>query len=169
MDEPAVSGGAVPVFYVWWDIDHIAGFDQLGVVAFFLVEEREMLPLCHAEGIGVIPYSPLASGQLTCDLDQSTLRSETDQIQKSKYDSTMDTDRVIIERVAQLASRYGVSRAQIATAWILQKSPVSAPIIGATKNAHLEDAVRALDVKLTTEDVAFLEEPYVPHPVVGAN
>ncbi|WP_458122323.1 aldo/keto reductase [Paenibacillus sp. Z6-24] len=132
-------------------------------------EEREMLPLCREEGIGVIPYSPLASGRLTRDLDQSTLRSETDQIQKSKYDSTMDTDRVIIERVAELANRYGVSRAQIATAWILQKSPVSAPIIGATKIAHLEDAVRALDVRLTAEDVAFLEEPYVPHPVVGAN
>ncbi|ANF97075.1 aldo/keto reductase [Paenibacillus bovis] len=132
-------------------------------------EEREMLPLCREEGIGVIPYSPLASGRLTRDLEQSTLRSETDQIQKSKYDSTMNTDRVIIERVAEMAGRYGVPRAQIATAWILQKSPVSAPIIGATKIAHLEDAVQALDVKLTAEDVAFLEEPYVPHPVVGAN
>ncbi len=133
-------------------------------------EEREMLPLCIDQKIGVIPYSPLASGRLTRDLDAaSTLRSETDHVQKSKYDATMDTDRVIIKRVAELAHRYGVSRAQIATAWILQKTPVSAPIIGATKLSHLEDAVGALEVKLTAEDVAFLEEPYVPHAVVGAN
>ncbi|WPP43494.1 aldo/keto reductase [Paenibacillus hunanensis] len=132
-------------------------------------EEREMLPLCMDQKIGVIPYSPLASGRLTRDLDATTLRSETDNVQKSKYDATMDTDRTIIERVAELANRYGVSRAQIATAWILQKNPVSAPIIGATKISHLEDAARALKVKLSGEDVAFLEEPYVPHAVVGAN
>ncbi|MCL9662723.1 aldo/keto reductase [Paenibacillus hunanensis] len=132
-------------------------------------EEREMLPLCIDQKIGVIPYSPLASGRLTRDLDTTTLRSETDNVQKSKYDATMDTDRTIIERVAELANRYGVSRAQIATAWILQKNPVSAPIIGATKISHLEDAAGALNVKLSAVDVAFLEDPYVPHAVVGAN
>ncbi|WP_411350087.1 aldo/keto reductase [Paenibacillus sp. WLX2291] len=131
-------------------------------------EEREMLPLCRDAGIGVIPYSPLASGRLTRDPEEQTFRSESDQVQKSKYDATLDTDRVIIQRVAELAEKYGVTRANIATAWLLQKTPISAPIIGATKVSHLEDAVAALDVKLTDEDVAFLEEPYVPHPVVGA-
>lgn len=132
-------------------------------------EEREMLPLCRDAGIGVIPYSPLASGRLTRDPEAQTFRSESDQVQKSKYDSTLDTDRVIIQRVAELANKYEVTRANIATAWLLQKTPVNAPIIGATKITHLEDAVAALDVKLSDEDVAFLEEPYVPHPVVGAN
>ncbi|WP_411346568.1 aldo/keto reductase [Paenibacillus sp. WLX1005] len=131
-------------------------------------EEREMLPLCCDAGIGVIPYSPLASGRLTRDPEEQTFRSESDQVQKSKYDATLDTDRVIIQRVAELAEKYGVTRANIATAWLLQKTPISAPIIGATKISHLEDAVAALNVKLTDEDVAFLEEPYVPHPVVGA-
>jgi len=132
-------------------------------------EEREMLPLCRAEGIGVIPYSPLASGRLTRDPETITHRSETDQIQRSKYDKTADQDRVIVERVAQLADKYSVPRVQIAIAWLLQKTPVTAPIIGATKLSHLDDAVAALDVTLTAEDVAFLEEPYVPHAIVGFN
>ncbi|HEX5690530.1 MAG TPA: aldo/keto reductase, partial [Roseiflexaceae bacterium] len=131
-------------------------------------EEREMLPLCRAEGIGMIPYSPLASGRLTRDLgSESTLRSETDQIQKSKYDAAVDTDRPVIERVAELAEKQGVPRVHIALAWLLQKKPVAAPIVGATKISHLEDAVGALDVKLTPEEVAYLEEPYVPHPIIG--
>ncbi|MCG7382056.1 aldo/keto reductase [Paenibacillus sp. ACRRY] len=130
-------------------------------------EEREMLPLCKEEGIGVIPYSPLASGRLTRDWSETTHRSETDQVQKSKYDSTADTDRSIVERVAEIASKHGVPRVHIALAWLTQKQPVTAPIIGATKISHLEEAVAALDVKLTAEEIAFLEEPYVPHPVVG--
>lgn len=131
-------------------------------------DEREMLPLCKAEGIGVIPYSPLASGRLTRDWSESTLRSETDQVQKSKYDPTAEADRVIAERVAALADRRGVPRAQIALAWLLHKSPVTSPIIGVTKMRHLEDGVAALEVKLSAEELAYLEEPYVPHPVVGA-
>lgn len=130
-------------------------------------EEREMLPLCKEEGIGVIPYSPLASGRLTRDWSESTHRSETDQVQKSKYDSTADTDRFIVERVAEIASKHGVPRVHIALAWLLQKQPVTAPIIGATKISHLEHAVAAMDLKLTAEEVTWLEEPYVPHPVVG--
>jgi len=130
-------------------------------------EEREMLPLCKEEGIGVIPYSPLASGRLTRDWSETTQRSETDQIQKSKYDSTADTDRFIVERVAEIASNHGVPRVHIALAWLMQKQPVTAPIIGATKISHLEEAVAALDVKLTADEIASLEEPYVPHPVVG--
>ncbi|MED4224597.1 aldo/keto reductase [Neobacillus cucumis] len=132
-------------------------------------EEREMLPLCKEEGIGVTPYSPLASGRLTRDWSETTHRSETDQIQKSKYDATADADRLVVERVAAIAEKYGVPRIHIALAWLLQKEPVTAPIIGATKISHLEGAVGALSVKLTTEEIAFLEEPYVPHPIVGHN
>jgi aryl-alcohol dehydrogenase-like predicted oxidoreductase len=131
-------------------------------------EEREMLPLCRAEQIGAIPYSPLASGRLTRDWSsETTLRSETDQIAKGKYDSTSETDQQVVERVAELAKKHGVPRTHIALAWLLQKVPVTAPIIGATKISHLEEAVGALSVKLTQDEVAYLEEPYVPHRIVG--
>ncbi len=132
-------------------------------------EEREMLPLCLEEKIAVIPYSPLASGRLTRDAaTEGTLRAETDQIARKKYDATAETDQRIIERVAELAQKHGVKRAQIAIAWLLQKKVVTAPIIGATKIPHLEDAVGALEVKLDEAEVTYLEEPYVPHAVVGA-
>jgi aryl-alcohol dehydrogenase-like predicted oxidoreductase len=131
-------------------------------------EEREMLPLCRAEKIGSIPYSPLASGRLTRDPSaEGTLRSETDQIQKSKYDAAAEADRGVIERVAELAQKHGVSRTHIALAWLLQKEPVTAPIIGATKISHLEEAVGAFAVKLTTEEITYLEELYTPHRIVG--
>lgn len=130
-------------------------------------EEREMLPLCKEEKIGVIPYSPLAGGRLTRDPRQSTHRSETDSIAKQKYDATSDADRSVIDQVAALAERHGVPRVQIALAWLLQKQPVTAPIVGATKISHLEDAAAALSVSLTPEEVASLEEPYVPHRLVG--
>jgi 1-deoxyxylulose-5-phosphate synthase len=140
--------------------------DHLNLI--YREEEREMLPLCRAEKIGVIPYSPLAAGRLTRDWSaESTLRSETDQIAKSKYDKTADTDRRVVERVAEIAAKHGVPRVQIALAWLLQKKPVTAPIIGATKIKHLEDAVGALSVQLTDQEVAHLEEPYVPHAIVG--
>lgn len=125
-------------------------------------EEREMLPLCTEEGIGVIPYSPLASGRLTRE------RSETDQVQRAKYDAMADADQAIVDRVAELANKRGVLRSQIALAWLLHKKPITSPIIGATKSSHLEDAVGALSITLTPEEVSFLEEPYVPHRVVGA-
>ena len=131
-------------------------------------EEREMLPLCRAEKIGVIPYSPLASGRLTRDWSsERTLRSETDEIAKSKYDATADTDQEVVERVAELAEQQEVPRVHIALAWLLQKQPATAPIIGATKITHLEDAVGALSVTLTTEEVAYLEEPYVRRSIVA--
>jgi aryl-alcohol dehydrogenase-like predicted oxidoreductase len=140
--------------------------DHLNLI--YREEEREMLPLCRAEGIGVTPYSPLASGRLTRDWSsESTLRSETDQVAKSKYDATAATDQQIVQRVAELAEKHGVPRVHIAIAWLLQKRPVTAPIVGATKTSHLEDAAGALSVKLTQEEVAYLEEPYVPHPIVG--
>jgi aryl-alcohol dehydrogenase-like predicted oxidoreductase len=116
----------------------------------------------------MIPYSPLASGRLTRDgSSESTLRSETDQIAKSKYDATAETDRRVVERVAETAEKHGVPRAHIALAWLLQKQPVTAPIIGATKITHLEEAVGALSVKLSQEEIAYLEAPYVPHRIVG--
>ena len=132
-------------------------------------EEREMLPLCKEEGIGVIPYSPLASGRLTRDWEETTHRSQTDYAQKVKYDGTADHDRKVVERVAEVAKKHGVPRVQIALAWLLQKDPVTAPIVGATKTSHLEQAVSALSLTLTPEEVAFLEEPYVPHPISGFN
>ena len=131
-------------------------------------EEREMLPLCRAQGIGSIPYSPLASGRLTRDLSsEKTMRSETDQVAKSKYDSTAEPDQMVIERVAEIAAKYERPRVHIALAWLLQKQPVTAPIVGATRISHLEDAVGALTVNLTPEDVSYLEEPYMPHRIVG--
>ncbi|MNM53722.1 L-glyceraldehyde 3-phosphate reductase [compost metagenome] len=128
-------------------------------------EEREMMPLCIEEKIAVTPYSPLAAGRLTRDLAEKTYRSETDEIAKFKYDTTADTDRQVIEIVAELAKKRGVPRAQIALAWLLHKEPITAPIIGATKISHLEDGIGSLDVKLTPEEISLLEEPYVPHAV----
>ncbi len=140
--------------------------DHLNLI--YREEEREMLPLCRAEQIGVIPYSPLASGRLTRDpSSESTLRSDTDHIAKSKYEATADTDRQVVERVAEVAEKQGAPRVHIALAWLLQKTPVTAPIIGATTIRHLDDAVGALSVTLTQDEVAYLEEPYVPHPIVG--
>jgi aryl-alcohol dehydrogenase-like predicted oxidoreductase len=128
-------------------------------------EEREMLPLCKEEKIGVIPYSPLAGGRLA--REATTHRAETDQIAKQKYDATADADQLVVDRVASLADQHGVRRAHIALAWLLHKEPVTAPIVGATKISHLEDAVAALPIKLTPEEIVFLEEPYVPHRIVG--
>ena len=140
--------------------------DHLNLI--YREEEREMLPLCLDQKIGVIPYSPLASGRLTRDASaESTLRSETDQIQKSKYDASAEMDQQVIDRVREIAEKHGVPRVHIALAWLLQKEPVTAPIIGATKISHLEDAIAALSVQLTPEEVAYLEEPYVPHRIVG--
>jgi aryl-alcohol dehydrogenase-like predicted oxidoreductase len=129
-------------------------------------EEREMLPLCVDQGIGVIPWSPLARGRLARDWDEQTARSETDPFGRTLYD-TSESDRAIVERVAKVASARGVSRASVALAWLLSKPVVTAPIVGATKPHHLEDAVAAVDLELTDEEIAALEEPYVPHSVVG--
>lgn len=131
-------------------------------------EEREMLPLCRDQKLGAIPYSPLASGRLTREAGAgSTLRSETDQVQKSKYDASAETDQQVIQRVAEIAEKYGILRVHVALAWLLHKEPVTAPIIGATRISHLEDAVGALAVRLTQEDITYLEELYVPHRIVG--
>lgn len=129
-------------------------------------EEREMLPLCKDEGVGITPYLPLAAGRLTRDWNEQTSRSENDQIAKMLFVKTEEADRKVAERVAEVASNRGIPRAQVALAWLLQKDEVTAPIIGSTKISHLEDAVSALTVKLTPEEITRLEELYIPHPLV---
>jgi 1-deoxyxylulose-5-phosphate synthase len=130
-------------------------------------EEREMLPLCQAEGIGVLPWSPLARGRLTRDWDEGTERTRTDEFGKTLYTANVDADRAVIGRVAEIAKRRGVPRATVALAWLLHKPAVTSPIVGVSKPHHLDDAVAALSLKLTPEEIAALEQPYVPHPVAG--
>jgi aryl-alcohol dehydrogenase-like predicted oxidoreductase len=131
-------------------------------------EEREMLPLCLDQGVGVIPWSPLARGKLARAWDaETTKRSETDAFAKSLYAKTAEADKRVVDRLGELAGSRGVARAQIALAWLLTRPAITAPIVGATKLHHLEDAVAAVSLKLTAEEVASLEEPYVPHPVLG--
>lgn len=130
-------------------------------------EEREMMPYCRDQGVAVTPYSPLASGRLTRDLSVTTKRLETDQVAKSKYDATADADRLVVERVAEIAEKRGIPQVYVAIAWLLQNRPVVAPVIGATKTSHIEDAVAAMSTVLTPEEVAYLEEPYVPHRIIG--
>lgn len=131
-------------------------------------DERELIPICRQQGVSLTPYSPLAAGRLSrLEWKTDTLRSQTDKTAISKYDGTQETDYQIVLRVHELAEKYGVTMTRIALAWHLMKG-VTAPIIGATKAKYFDDAVGAFDVKLTPEDAAYLEEPYVPHKVVGA-
>jgi len=130
-------------------------------------EEREMLPLCAAEGIGVIPWSPLARGRLTRAWDDSSARSETDEFGKKLYAKSADADRKVVERLTEVAAGRGLPRAQVALAWLLAKPVITAPIVGATKLQHLDDALAAVAVELSAQEIALLEEPYVPHAVAG--
>src|ERR1700756_5165122 len=131
-------------------------------------EEREMMPLCQAEGIGVLPWSPLARGRLARPWKtESTKRLETDQFGKTLYSKTEEADRKVAGRLGELSEKRGVPRAQLALAWMLSKPFITSPIVGATKANHLTDAVAALSLRLTTEEIASLEEPYTPHPVLG--
>ncbi|GJE16554.1 aldo/keto reductase [Methylobacterium marchantiae] len=130
-------------------------------------EEREMLPLCADQGIGVLPWSPLARGRLTRDWDETSARQDSDEVGKRLYDATVEADRAIVAKVAEIAASRGVSRAQVALAWVIQKPIVTSPIIGASKPAHLTDAVAALDLALTADEISALESLYTPHPVVG--
>jgi 1-deoxyxylulose-5-phosphate synthase len=133
-------------------------------------EEREMNPLCLSEGIGLLPWSPLARGRLARPWQsESTKRFETDQFGKSMYSKTEEADRNVVDKLGELSKRRGIPYAQVALAWLLSKSAVSAPIVGATKPHHLEDAVAALSVRLTPEEISALEAPYIPHPVLGFN
>jgi aryl-alcohol dehydrogenase-like predicted oxidoreductase len=126
-----------------------------------------MLPLCEAEGVGVIPWSPLARGRLTRPWNAETERTQSDAFGKSLYEHTAEADRQVIEAVAAVAAGRGVPPAQVALAWVLAKPVVSAPIVGASKPGHLQDAVAALDLVLSEEEIARLEASYVPHGVVG--
>jgi len=132
-------------------------------------EEREMLGLCMDQGIGVIPWSPLARGKLArpWETEPSTKRAETDEFGKTLYTAAEDADRAVVEAVGAVAGRRGVPRAQVALAWLLQKPGITAPIIGASKPNHLDDALGALQLKLSDEEIATLERPYVPHPTAG--
>jgi 1-deoxyxylulose-5-phosphate synthase len=130
-------------------------------------EEREMLPLCAAEGIAVIPWSPQARGRLTRDWDYTSIRTETDEAFGRLFAKTQDADKKVVDRVAQVAAARGIPRAQVALAWLLAKPVITAPIVGATRLEHLDDALASVEVKLSTEEVASLEEPYIPHAVVG--
>jgi aryl-alcohol dehydrogenase-like predicted oxidoreductase len=127
-------------------------------------EEREMLPLCLDQGIGVIPWSPLARGRLTRDWDDTTARSETDTFGSRLYN---EADKVIVDAVAKIAAARDVSRAQVALAWLLAQPAVTAPIIGATKPQHIDDAVAAVSLTLSADEITALESAYTPHAVAG--
>ena len=134
-------------------------------------EEREMFGLCQAQGIGVIPWSPLARGKLARPWEDqpSTDRARTDEFGKKLYAHTEAADRAVVNRVIEIAAKRGLPQAQVSLAWMLHKPIVTAPIIGASKPGHLDDAVAALSVDLSAEEIAALEEPYVPHAVAGFN
>jgi aryl-alcohol dehydrogenase-like predicted oxidoreductase len=132
-------------------------------------EEREMIPLCRTEGVGLIPWSPLARGFLAGNRRRQdygeTVRARTDDFAHKLY--YQDSDFTVVDRVSEIAKKRGVSNAQVAMAWLLHKPGVSAPILGASKLPHLEEAVKALELKLDGEEIKALEEPYRPHPVLG--
>lgn len=131
-------------------------------------DERELIPICKQMGVSLMPYSPLAAGHLTRPTwNTDTLRSKTDRVAMGKYDRMEEQDMHIVSRVQELAEKYNCKMSQIAIAWQWAKG-IASPIIGVTKETYLDDAVGALDVKLTESDVAYLEEMYVPHPIVGA-
>ncbi len=131
-------------------------------------DERELIPICRQMGVSLMPYSPLAAGHLTRPTwTADTLRSRTDRVSMGKYDRTEEQDMHIVTRVHELAGKYGVKMQEIALAWHWAKG-VASPIVGATKGKYLDDAANALAVPLTPEDIAYLEEPYAPHPIIGA-
>lgn len=131
-------------------------------------DERELIPVCRQMNVALTPYSPLAAGRVArADWSADTLRSRTDKVAQGKYDLTEEADKAIAARVNELAGKYGATMTQITLAWHFAKG-VSAPIIGATKTKYLDDAVGAFDVPLTAEDVAYIDEPYQPHKIVGA-
>ena len=131
-------------------------------------DEREMIPVCKQYGVSLIPYSPLAGGHLSRPTwEGSTLRGQTDRVTHNKYDHAMENDMKIVERVAEVSHRLGVTMSEVSLAWLLKKG-VAAPIVGATKETHFDAAVRAVDLSISDEDVTYLEEMYRPHDIVGA-
>ena len=131
-------------------------------------DERELIPYCKDSGIQLTPYSPLASGRLSRSSHEQSKRFEEDKVTQDKYINTLEEDNRIIDRVGEIADKKGITRVQVALAWLLSHDYVAAPLIGATKLSHLEGAIGALDVKLTQEEINYLEEEYIPHKIVGA-
>jgi 1-deoxyxylulose-5-phosphate synthase len=127
-------------------------------------EEREMIPVCIDQGVGIIPWSPLARGRLARQWDETTNRSETDEFGRTLYG---DDDRIVVDAVGQVADQRGITRAQVAIAWALAKPGITAPIVGATKPHHLADAIAAVEVHLSADEVELLEKPYQPHAIAG--
>ena len=131
-------------------------------------DERELIPICKQMNVALTPYSPLASGRCARpNWDADTLRSKTDKVARGKYDSTEEADKAIAARIAELAEKYETSMTAVTFAWHFAKG-VASPIVGATKAKYLDDAAGAFDLKLTAEDVAYIDEPYRPHAVMGA-
>lgn len=164
--------------YAWQFMKALATSEKYGFARFvsmqnhlnlmYREEEREMMPLCMDQKIAVTPYSPLAGGKLARALDEHTFRGDSDVILKQKYGHCEKEDSIIINRVGEMAEKYGVKRAQIALAWLHQKPGVTSPIIGATKSDYISDAVESLKIHLSKEDIEYLEASYIPHKVVGA-
>jgi aryl-alcohol dehydrogenase (NADP+) len=127
-------------------------------------EEREMIPLCVDQGVGIIPWSPLARGRLARGWDDTTARTETDEFGKSLY---VPSDKDIVAAVTTVAQDRAVPQAQVALAWMLSKSYITSPIFGATKISQIDDAVAAVDITLSSDEIAALEQPYQPHAVAG--
>jgi aryl-alcohol dehydrogenase-like predicted oxidoreductase len=163
--------------YAWQFARALAASERNGWIRFvsmqnlvnllYREEEREMLPLCAAERIGVIPWSPQARGRLTRDWNATSIRSETDEAMTRLFAKSDDADKKVVDRVTAVAVERGVSRGQIALAWLLSKPVITAPIVGATKLQHLDDAIASVNVKLSDDEIAALEQPYIPHAVVG--
>jgi aryl-alcohol dehydrogenase-like predicted oxidoreductase len=130
-------------------------------------EEREMIPLCKEMGVAITPWSPLATGMLCRDWNETTLRSEGNTVFRSKFASTVDKDKLIVERQAEIAKKRGIPRSHVALSWLRYKVQNVVPIIGATKISHIEDAVNSLSVQLTAEEVKYLDELYVPHSILS--
>ena len=131
-------------------------------------DERELIPYCKDSGIQLTPYSPLASGRLSRSSHEQSKRFEEDKVTQDKYINTLEEDNRIIDRVGEIADKKGITRVQVALAWLLSHNYVASPLIGATKISHLEGSISALDVKLTQEEINYLEEEYIPHKIVGA-
>lgn len=131
-------------------------------------DERELIPYCIDSGIQLTPYSPLASGRLSRSSHEQSKRFEEDKVTQGKYINTLKEDNRIIDRVGEIADKKGITRVQVALAWLLSHNYVASPLIGATKLSHLEGAIGALDVKLTQEEINYLEEEYIPHKIIGA-
>jgi aryl-alcohol dehydrogenase (NADP+) len=183
LDEIVKSGKALYIgassMYTWQFAEMIHNADRLGLSRFVVMqnhynlvyreEEREMIPFCRQKGIGITPWSPLARGFLAGNRGRQgsgeTVRAKTDAASQDYYHR--DSDFILAERVGNIARRRGIPNAQVALAWVLQQPGITAPVIGATKMHHLDDAVAALDVRLDAEELEMLSEPYEPHPVLG--